>query len=213
LARGDPYGSFSGAFTGTISFDWAPEPLVVANELRGMAEALDNMMAPLQASRAIAVADMNERFETKTSPEGEPWAPWSASYAARNPPGSLLERTGAMRGAATSPDAFEVTVYDGGGEVMFSGAGLPEYWIYHQMGAIRQSLTGEARKFIEEFSGEAIDNVLPARPFVGISEKAQIAIIDVFDEWFGGIVGFYMHPGGGVQRRLPSGRFGPMVGL
>lgn len=214
LARGDPYGSFTGAFEGTITFDWAPEPMVVAQEIRAMASALDNMEEPLMAARSIAMQDIETRFDTKTDPDGGAWAPWSAGYAARPPLGSLLEATGAMRAAVTSASAFDVNVFDGGGEVVFTGGGAPEYWIYHQLGATRAAHSAETIAFLTEGGKhEYTGNVLPARPFAGLSEKAEVAIIDIFDEWFAGVVGFYIHPTGSAQLRMPGGRFGPKLVL
>lgn len=212
MARGDPYGSFTGAFEGTITFEWAPDPLIVAQNIRTMADDLSNMIEPLQAARQIAAQDVQKRFDTKTDPDGKAWEPWAPSYAAKPPIGTLLEATGAMRAAAASPAAFDVNEFGDGGEVVFTGAGLPEYWIYHQLGASRQQHSVETREFIKQFSGtEPIANELPARPFVGLSEEAELMIVDIFDEWFAGVVSYYVGASGSVQKRLPGGRFGPKV--
>lgn len=211
---GEPYGSFTGAFGGTITFEWAPDPLIVAKELEGMASALNNMIMPLEASRQIAAQDIQRRFDTKTAPDGSPWEPWSWSYADRAAAtnvGGLLEKTGAMRAAAASPSAFDVNAYVGGGEVVFTGAGLPDYWMAHQEGATR-TRSGASELKAAGF-GDIGANVLPARPFVGLSEEGELAIVDIFDEWFAGVTGFFVGAGGNVQRRLSSGRFGPRVAL
>jgi phage gpG-like protein len=210
----EPYGSFTGAFEGTITFEWAPDPLIVAQEIETVARELDDMMAPLQAARQIAAQDIDKRFDTKTDPDGGAWAPWSAEYAARPPLGTLLEATGAMRAAAGSPSAFSVTAHAGGGEVFFTGAGVPEYWIFHQLGATRHSHSKETIAFLEESGGEYIPNTLPARPFVGLSEEAEVLIVDVFDEWLGGVINLAVHPTTGfVQARGPGGQFGRRIGF
>jgi phage gpG-like protein len=211
MARGEPYGSFTGVFGGSISFDWAPEPIVVAEELTGMARALDNMAMPLEASRQIAQLDIGKRFDTKTDPDGNAWAPWSISYAATNPPGSLLELTGAMRAASTSPSAFDVDVHPGGGQVIFTGAGVPEYWHYHQHGATRMRFDAETQAFFTATGEDVLANELPARPFVGLSEEAEIAIVDIFDEWFAGATSFAVNPSTGVVQRRVGGRYGGKV--
>jgi hypothetical protein len=218
---GDPFQSFTGSFGGIITFHWAPEPIIVARQLEAAADKLNNMQLPLMAARDLGIIDVRENFEGEHDPDGTPWAPWSQSYVDSGPPGPplrILHLTGDLEGSSTSPVAWPVTAR----EVFFSFGALPEYGIYHQSGASRQSAgKGQSRESniqaSRELSSPGMDyfigsNDLPARPFAGISVETQFKIIDVFDAWFGGIVGLAVGAGGRVQTRGPGGRFGPAIG-
>lgn len=218
-------GSF-GALGGSITFEWIPDPEVVARSLFEAAGYLENMAPPLALSRQIAIDDMRERFATHSSPEGEAWQDWSASYepdAMANNAGGILERTLELRGSATSPSAFYVST----DSVFFSTAGLPARWIWHQEGASRgsgghseseisgmMSTLGHTREQAVSAltaEGGGGGNVLPARPFVGTSFEAQLRIIEVFDQWFAGAVSIVTTSTGRLGRRHavrgPGGRF------
>lgn len=202
---------------GYIEFDWVPEPEEVAQRLFQAADMLEDRSEPLLYSKQIAQADVRERFDTKTSPEGATWAPWSKSYepdALANNVGGILERTGATRAAATSDAAYLIT-YD---SVFFNLGGIPQQGIWNNFGASRGAgipgwaeFKARAESMGMEVEGSGGGNVLPARPFIGISDKAQQAIIQVFDQWFSGIIAFAAGGSGGLRRyhsfRDPLGRF------
>jgi len=199
-------GSISGAFSGEITFNWYPEPIVIANQLRTMAGALMQMEGPLEGARAISQQNIGEHFDTKTGPDGQSWPEWSESYAESGRGVELLEQSGALRAAATAPSAFHINVWNGGGELFFD-ADLPSYGLAHHSG-----LSGRTNRW-------GAPSPLPARPFIGLSEDAEIAIVETFDAWVGSIVGgfssgIYVHehtPSHWVQTRLPSGRWGPRI--
>jgi hypothetical protein len=217
---GEPFSSFTGAFGGILSFHWAPSPIVVATQLEAAADKLNNMRAPLLASRDLSIADVAENFAGEHDPDGNAWTPWSESYVESGPPGppqSILNLTGDLEGSATSAAAWPLTTR----EVFFSFGALPEYGIWHQQGASRVSAgRGVSRKqnldatqAIKEFSGSIAGgheffgmNDLPPRPFAGISVETQIAIVDIFDAWFGGIVSLVSTPSG-LRVRGAGGRF------
>lgn len=205
-------GSLSGVFTGTVSFEWVPDPLIVASEIRRVGIELMDMRAPLEIASRIAAHDIDRHFQTKTDPDGAPWPEWSDSYALSGQGEELMERTGALRAAASSPSAFDVTVVPGGGEVVFTGAGLPGYGMIHHFGSPnRQTRWGTP-------------NPLPQRAFAGISTEAQIEILNEFDAWVGAVAaGFnvgvssrlhptsvFTHPSGRQQFRI-GGQWGPNV--
>lgn len=208
-------GLSTGAFRGTISFEWIPEPEVIAAALIETSEYLEDRSAPLALSRQVAQDDMRERFETKTSPEGAAWAPWAESYApiaAATNVGGLLERTGAMRAAALSEAAYPITK----DSVFFDTSNLPFYWIYHQLGASRGAedewfRSMQAAGLLKEGATATGVNFMPARPFVGTSFEAQLRILEVFDQWFAGAVAVYVTGRGRLGRRHslrgPGGRF------
>lgn len=212
-----------GAFApGTISFDWTPEPEVVAAELMVTAGRIEDRSQPLLLSERVAIADMRERFETETDPDGNAWVPWAASYmpkAMSTNMGGILHRFGALQAGATDPGAYSIT----NDSLFFSTAGMPEYWIYHQTGADRNvdsdsagfAETIRGQNFRQGGTGERLDlrktgvNLLPARPFVGPSFEAQLQMMEIFDQWFGGIVNETFSRGSKVVavKRGAGGRF------
>lgn len=208
-------GSF-GALGGTISFEWIPDPNVLAGEIMKLAGYLENFIPPLEASKAIARQDMEMHFDTESAPDGAAWAPLSFEYAQqRGSAHPILQLTGAMKDAATSDAAYVID----GSDLFFDGGGLPFYSVFHESG--RAGISGmaefltKAREQGLNVSDEAIETAsgggMPARPFIGISFAAQLAILEAFDAWFeGGISGFYAHPSGTVQRRV-GGRFGAKI--
>lgn len=233
MARaGDPGESFTGAFGGVVTFNWAPSPIISARQLEGAADRLNNMTAPLMAARNLGIKDVAENFAGEHDPDGVPWQEWSESYIASGPPGpplSILHLTGDLEASSTDPSAWPITAR----ELFFSFGALPEYGIWHQEGASRISAgrgvsREEARKRDARFIGAGFDifagkgaapeygqslhaNPLPARPFAGISVETQFAIIDIFDAWFSATVSLFVSGSGVVQQRLPSGRFGPRL--
>ena len=181
-------GAFAG---GTISFTWVPDPEVIAQELIATANRLEDRRGPLLISRQIAISDMEERFKTRSDPDGNPWPPWSPAYAPRG--NRMLDLTGAMKDAATSPSAYPVT----NESVFFNTGGMPEYWAWHQEGTGGTQIfhggqesplgvIGEGKSLV--LGGEGRGNALPPRPFVGVSFEAQLKIIETFDQWFEGAI-------------------------
>lgn len=128
-------------------------------------------------------------------------------------------------GAATSEGSYPITE----DSLFISTAGWPDYWAAHQFGALRVASGGtdreEALAFFEtvrgltEQSGVEIEggmtgtgvNPLPARPYIGPSFEAELRMIEIFDQWFGGIINTtFRGTGGGVQGRYrdpATGRF------
>lgn len=205
---------------GVITFSWAPSPMIVARDYERAADYVENMTAPLMASRQLGIADVAENFAGEHDPDGAPWAPWSESYVKSGQPGPLiLTREGDLSGSATDPRAWPITAR----EVFFSFASLPEYGIYHQEGASGRVSAGRGisrKKNLQTRAvgvAEGLDpsfgaNPLPARPFAGISEETSFKILDVFDNWFSGAMGIAVGASGTVQIRGPGGRFGPKIG-
>lgn len=211
-------------FPGTISIDWVPDPNVVANELLVAAGRIEDRSRPLALSREVMVEDVVERFETQTSPEGEPWKPWAPSYVPKAGP-SLLVLTGDLVHAATSTGSYPITE----DSIFLSTAGWPDYWAWHQFGAERRA-GGESaessREFMERAQSlgleflEGVDvggigiNTLPARPYIGPSFEAQLRMLEIFDQWFGGIVSSVFTRGGRAvaARRHPTGSPGGIGG-
>jgi phage virion morphogenesis protein len=76
--------------TDTVAFD---------SSLQQLQKRLGNLKPLMQEMGAIVENKVRDRRETRTDPDGDPWAPWKASTIATYPAGGrgkLLERTGAM---------------------------------------------------------------------------------------------------------------------
>lgn len=222
MAELDPFESFIGTWGGTVTFTWEPDPHIVAAEIMRVAEALEDMTKPLLASQAVARADMQVRFDTDTDPDGAAWMPLDEDYARKKQsmgydPSDILTATGAGESAATSPAAFPIM-----GDTLFYDTGsLPDYMLYHQHGS-GEGNVGQAADYRQRVAAGAYGkgetshvsqgigrgNALPKRPFIGISEKAQIQIIEIFDLWFDEASSISIGKGGIVQERGPGGRFG-----
>lgn len=220
-----------GALGGEINFEWIPDPEVVASKMMEIAGYLDNVESPLVLSQQVLINDIRQRFQTKTDPDGSHWQEWSDSYRpdaeAHNIDG-ILVRTGELRSSSTSDTAFVVD----GHSIFYDTGGLPEYWLWNQEGATRSTGTGEreaiayakhanvslehARKVIAQEGGTAGANILPARPFVGVSFEAELRIVEIFDQWFEGAIALGTTAAGKAyprhSARGPGGRFIPRNG-
>lgn len=190
--------SQAGGFEGVIDFEWVPSPIVQANRIRAIDRALDNMAVPLAAARQIAQGDIAERFETKTDPSGIEWEPWADSYedrAEEENVNGILEKTGALREAATNKNNFLIADVEGYHALSVKKRYMPSYWVFHQQPD--NPNTGR----------------LPQRAFLGLSDEAAAEVVGVFDTWFTRTTSaFYQTRAGSVQTRDILGRFGPLVG-
>lgn len=223
--HGETMSLFGGG--GNITFDWVPNPAVVAAQLDIAAARLEKVAEPLGLSREVAIADVEEHFAGQHGPDGGAWAPWASSYAERTSASSILTLTSEMRGAVTSRGAWPID----GTDLLFSGGGAPARWAWHQYGASRSGRGGglsaeekahytrmhEAGAFQQGVPLAAVlgENVLPARPFIGLSEDAKFKIIDIFDAWVAGTIAGITYPSrGGYTRavsRSPTGQFSPLM--
>ena len=203
-----------GALGGIIEFKWEPDPETLAVEVMRIAGYLENFIPPLTASRAIAQADMENHFATESGPDGEAWAQLAEeTVRKRGSAHPILQDSGELHAAAVSPSGFQIA----GDALFIDTSNYPYYWAFHQTGTSgapgMAEFIARARQAGLTVDEGALGGGMPARPFVGISEDAELQIVEVFDAWFAGaIAGFYEHPGGTIQTRLPSGQFGPAVG-
>lgn len=215
-------GRATGAFGGTISFEWYPDPDVVAMELIETSENLEDRSVPLALSRVVAQQEHMDHFESQSDPEGTPWRPWSASYApiaAATNVGQILQRYMDLEYAVVSPEAYPVTL----DSVFFSTAGLPEYWLWNQEGTGSFQNWGFIDTRTEEIRSRGLKvympgginwgigkgQALPARPFVGMSVEAQLKILEIFDMWFDSAVTSVFQRGTKlvVAQRAAGGQF------
>jgi phage gpG-like protein len=206
-----------GSLGGFITFDWAPNPKILAAKLNEAAAKLEHVAEPLGLSREVVMADVENHFATESGPDGAPWQPWSDSYAERTEASSILTLTGEMRGAVQNRGAWPID----GNDLFFSGAGVPPRWAWHQEGRVRTRKGVGPREeasirathaqglFAKGVTVESLTgNVLPARPFIGMSEDAKAQVISIFDEWVAGIIAGVTFASGRTQARsVATGRF------
>jgi phage gpG-like protein len=197
----------------TLSWHWAePEATNVVYQLASLADELDDFIPPMTAAATVAEQNMEQRFKTGTDPTGRAWDDWSEGYRARSehtkvfPDRASLQRSDYLKETATDQSAFIVTRQG----LFFDASGLPEYWAWNNFGAARKpkgmsagEAESEVRRLIPAFMNahqsrgqmasprkaaqeayKQVMNILPARPFVGLSIIAQNKIIAIFELWF-----------------------------
>lgn len=118
------------------------------------ADAFDKL---LDVAAATMESQTRRRLqESKRSPQGEPWEPWSEGYArGRKGRGALLDRTGALIDAVysrTTGSGVEV-----GSSVIYAAA--------HQDGSPSQGI--------------------PARPFLGLGPEDERELVEIFEDYLG----------------------------
>lgn len=215
-----------GALGGSINTEVFGDERLQFGLLR-LADYIEDTVPPLRAAKAIAQADMRERFQTDTDPEGNPWAPLDPDYLAkkekmtelRTHPDDILTLSRRMQDAATSEAAWIISPT--GDELFFTTAPLPDYWSVHHFGSGSEDLWGAAADFRERVRSRTIEGgggardsfgigrgqATPRRPFIGLSTEAEIQIVEVFDLWYDEGVSLHIGRTGVVQERV-SGRFG-----
>lgn len=139
--------------------------------LAGLSKALDAFIAlgrvnesePLSIAIAVAKSSTHERLrESKTGPDGTPWAEWSDGYAAtRGNHHSLLMSEGNLDDSLAE--------FQQGGK-----------------GGVGSNLSYAA---IQQFGGEELGRDHPARPFLGISDDDARNIVGELEDWLGRKVG------------------------
>lgn len=226
-------------------FDAAAKAIFELSEYVGSTTAL------LLEVKAIAQHDMRDHFEQEEAPNGQKWADLSPKYAKEKVADGhsehpYLVREGDMKKAALSEEAWTVA----GDSVLWDSSVMPyskgkdsmQYWSVHQYG--HKSMKGHDRLPQHDKNGHvlgyrAVSNDpggragVPARPFVGLSDKAGEEIIALFDTWIDSgmtgdvllfekyqrigqrykgatITGVGKGAGGRLQYRTTRG-FGPMV--
>jgi phage virion morphogenesis protein len=116
--------------------------ITVEIDSRSVMDALSQLLRKSQDMRPVmdAIGQRMEervsgRFETKTDPNGHPWAPWKPATVKRYPKdgnGTLLDRYGDMLGSLNHhADANSVTV----------GFGKP-YALFHEYGTSKMERRG-----------------------------------------------------------------------
>lgn len=176
----------------SVTFTWEPDPAQLGASMEAVADSLYARVVPLEAASEAMQADIRERFETGTDPEGNPWKDWAPSYQpyAAEHNTSILRQTDELMEAAASSEAQIVT----NDTVFYQTGMLPHYGLAHESGL-------EERK-----------NPLPQRSFLGLSEQSVAIIYGFFSEWFDASISLYPTKTGKLGRRhafraIPGGFF------
>lgn len=210
-----------------LSITSVPDPKEIQLELERIAGNLENLEKPLLASARILAEDTQERFDTETDPDGDPWIPLDEEYLTSKRslgyPDDILHRTGSLERSATQISAYRIV----GNSVFFDTSGLPSYGTLHQTGSGDEANVGLASR--HRFRAATEDDyarteggphsnlgvgrgqALPPRPFLGMSEAAEEKIWAAFDLWFDEATNVFIGQTGTIQQRLPSGQFGPKI--
>jgi phage gpG-like protein len=225
-----------GNFGGEIIIDFVPDPDEIANAFLRVADELENTAVPLLAAKAVAIADMKAHFDTEFGPDGHHWTPLDNEYQAwkeeHGHPRDILRLSGALEDTATSDQAWEVvgdTLEFNTGILPSAADGTP-YWFFHQVGTDDGERAGQVQEYKKsirlsreaglgvaetggshESFGIGRGKALPARPFIGLDEDAQLSVIEIFDKWFDESITTFQRSGGLIQTKTPSGQFGPIV--
>jgi phage gpG-like protein len=192
-----------------IQYHWAePDPDEVAHRLITLANALEDFTQPMIIAGELTRADIQNHFDTQSDPSGRPWDAWADSYepwALAHGSGQILNLTGALEGAATSPGAFIPTQHD----LFIDTSSFPEYWAWNNFGAYDRATASTGVDEFGVIGGQA--NVLPERPFIGLSDAAKAKIDAVFFAWFEGEIALGISGTGKAfaryAKRGPGGRF------
>jgi phage gpG-like protein len=199
FTRSGPFlGKYGKEASGSITFTWVPHPSVFQRKIMQVEDDLSNRTAPLLISKSIISADIEENFRGQHDPEGQPWIDWSPSYAKNQVPylrpshsGDILNWQGRLRRAATSEKPFKVS----NDSLFYNTGGLPPYWKYHQQperssgsrfGIIPNDPKKPNRTGRDEYVH--LDQGIPQRRFLGLSEDAELLVLEVFDDWFQGVI-------------------------
>jgi len=211
---------------------WEPDPDRIAQELLQLANRIDDWTEPLTEAKEAFIYSTELHFETESDPYGEPWQALDTKYArakeAAGYPPDILVRSGDLKKAATSEEAWHITESD----IIFDSQTLPSYGAFHQEGSRGWHL---AQKFAagtltdeetREFSttGVGPGGNLPQRMFIGADEDTIAEVEGIFIAWLDKNVGEFVDGpifrevvpitttnipafGGGFMLRGPGGRF------
>ncbi len=189
----------------TWDYVWAkPTPLEVRRTLLHLADELEEMVEPMTVAGELARVDIQGRFTTKTSPDGENWPAWRASYVAyglTHNTGGMMIQSGDTLAAISQRSAYVPTNQG----LFIDTSGIPEWGMWNNFGAERTSpgagATSAERKAdyaswraenegVAEFGELEGENFLPPRTFLGISTEASYKMDAAFYAWFEGEVAF-----------------------
>lgn len=189
----------------TVHIEWSPDPIVFGEAILEVEEALQHTEIPLALAMQEVQADIRERFETRTNPDGTKWDDWAESYeeyAISFPNMGILDQHGGGRdgsGGYLREDAENALVINGD-TLFFDEGAIPERGIWHQEGR-------PSRK-----TKQGSPNPLPSRRFLGLTTESVIFIEAAFNDWFDNSIDIYETSTRRLGRRHARMGVHPMTG-
>ena len=164
----------------------------VSAALARIAAALTDMTPVMQEIGEALVASTMDRFAAGVDPDGNPWAPKSATtmdaYRSRGDTVSFKPLWGPSGALATTihsvAGADQVRI--GSGQVY---AGVMQFGAAQGAFGARAGRTRptEKRPKSQDYFFHIPWGNIPARPFIGLSEADRTNIVDMIDEWLSGV--------------------------
>jgi len=190
--------SMLSVFDGSLEFRWGPdenEPLIVANQIDMMADQLASAELPMLAAREVVVDDMKYRFAAEVDLDFKKWksrSPRTIKYYEDTGQSysTILRKNDDLYNAVTDRESYEVT----GNDMFINTATWPVYWHILDQGGT---------------AGRGVP--IPQRQFVGVSDRAQFMIVDIFDEWMAGNIQIIRPGASGIP--MFRGAFGRIAGV
>lgn len=147
---------------GVLTFEWYPDPLVIAEEYRIAAIALEDLSVPLEESVPVVGESMRRNIES-----GD-FVGWKDTYrrkveqmAARGEhTGRMLQKTTALVDSVSDPGNFAVE----GDNLIWTGEAAPSYAELVHFGSPERYTSGP-------------------RPFIGLTPDAEVEVLAVFERW------------------------------
>lgn len=175
---------------------WMPgaDPDSAARGLVRVENYLNSTLIPLEVCKEIGQRDTQEHFDSETDPQGYQWEPLDPDYldfkTNEGFPADILHRTGELETKATG-DAWKVA----DDTLLFDSGDLPAYGLLHQAGggdpdnigvaaAHRAKVRAGTRVNAKGGLGLGRGSALPMRRFIGISEAAELEMLEAFETWF-----------------------------
>lgn len=203
---------------GIISFDFQPSIGILARDIDTLGEDISNFKAPLNwAIREVMAPSFEKNFASQGRPS---WVPMSQSTQAirarAGQSGPLLNRSGSLKAAVTSPSLWTVT------DTFAAVKSLPanvSYGNIHQegyggMGKVIKanmkrgmSASAAAKKAMADLDKKILAGgarrggsaaAIPARPFVLYQDEDAENIERIFSEWLAQKIELFALRGGGA---------------
>jgi len=182
-----------------VHIEWTPDPIVFGRAILEVDKALNNTIVPMEWAAREMQMDIQERFETETDPDNQPWTDWSENYEefAHNYPNiGILTQSAELAQAVTSDEAIIVNSHT----VFFNENVMPERGYWHQYGAPdRKTKSGAS-------------NPLPERRFLGLTVQTRAYIFAMFEAWFDEAIQVYTTSLGRWGRRHAAQGVHPITG-
>lgn len=167
-----------------VTVDWDPEPFVIAASYVTLGASMRSFREPLTRSvQKVAMPSIGKNFDSEGRPSWPALSDATIEQREREGYGAgpILDRTGSLRGVATSQSIWEID------EEKAQVTDLPQdvwYGKVHQRGAVFTALGGRSPlRAIASVRSGASSGVIPERPFLMLQEEDVEKIQEVFIDW------------------------------